>query len=109
MVCLNGVFLVYAQRTTYMSNSDESPNTENDKYCEDLLELRFVRAKDQFEDQADRDDNKIKCQKDLGKEFFDAESSNLHQKFSHENAVDNRKIRVSRFVESCHCRYHQPK
>eukprot|EP00533_Pseudo-nitzschia_delicatissima_P014252 CAMPEP_0197271300 /NCGR_PEP_ID=MMETSP1432-20130617/8347_1 /TAXON_ID=44447 /ORGANISM="Pseudo-nitzschia delicatissima, Strain UNC1205" /LENGTH=93 /DNA_ID=CAMNT_0042736711 /DNA_START=214 /DNA_END=495 /DNA_ORIENTATION=+ len=71
-----------------MSNSDESPNTEKDKYCEDLLELRFVRVKDQFEDQADRDDNKIKCQKDLGKEFFDAESSNLHQKFSHENAKD---------------------
>lgn len=53
-----------------MSNSDESPNTENDNYCKDLLELRFVKVKDQFEDQADRDDNKIKCQKDLGKEFF---------------------------------------
>ena len=89
---------MYAQQTTYMSNSDESPNTENDKNRKDLLEFRFLDVKDQFEDQADRDDKKIKRQKELGKEFFDAESSHLKRNFSHENAVDNRKIRVSRFV-----------
>mmetsp|Transcript_3892 Transcript_3892/g.9278 ORF Transcript_3892/g.9278 Transcript_3892/m.9278 type:complete len:309 (+) Transcript_3892:72-998(+) len=86
-----------------MSNSDESPNTENDKNRKDLLEFRFLDVKDQFEDQADRDDKKIKRQKELGKEFFDAESSHLKRNFSHENAKDNdckRKQNGFNFVHS---------
>lgn len=53
-----------------MSNPHESPNSKQNKYRYNLLEMRFVNVKDQFEHQTDRDNKKVQSQKKLREEFF---------------------------------------
>ena len=75
-----------------MSNPHESPNSKQNKYRYNLLEMRFVNVKDQFEYQTDCDNKKVQSQKELREEFFGSQCCTFGHILDQKNSVVNHKI-----------------
>ena len=83
---------------THMSDSHESPDAEQNKYRNEVLEFRFHKMKNHFEDKADGDDQKVEDQKKLRKKFENSKSCHFDQIFNKKNPIHRHTKKKKQFI-----------